>query len=112
MTLSKIDEMRLEDWARSESPRRMRGIRRAAESWGAAYYEIAAIDAVVAALRKRGATLHQCGENHSFYGKLADGRDVRIADHLGYESHDVEITIDMPMTRTRFWQYVAEELKN
>ena len=109
--LTAMDEMLLSDWSSQETPRFMARLRRAAESWGAAQWEMVSIKAVVKSLRRRGATLRKRGRNGSYYGKMADGRGVRISDHLGRDSHDVEVVLDMPMTRVRVWQYVSEQLQ-
>jgi hypothetical protein len=104
------EKFALRDWARVERPSMFRRLLEAAESWGTAFAEDAAIEAVVAALRRRGWTLSQRGDSGSYYGRGPNGEDTRVANHLGYATHEVEIVIDCPMTRMRVWRMVAEEL--
>lgn len=109
MKLSYTDELYI---AEAGSPRQQDQLRRAALDWGTVFCEAAAVDAIAAALVKRGAKIRKRGNNGSWYGKLASGDDVRIADHAGKDAHAVEIVIHRPMTRREVWRLVAEELRN
>src|SRR5690606_10468914 len=96
--------------AQEPSEARRNVLRRAAESWGTVFCEAAAVEAIVAALKKRGWKLRKRGKNGSYYGTGPEGQDTRIADHMGHDCHALDIVIDRPMTRMRVWRYVADEL--
>lgn len=52
-----------------------------------------AIEYTVSVLKEKGATLRQQGKNNSWYGML-NGVDIRIGNHLGKESHAIDLVFD------------------
>lgn len=85
--------------AQMESPGEVKRYADAVASWGHADPQLSAIEASVEELKKRGVKVSRRGRNSSHYGVLADGRTIRVADHLGKEPHDIEITFDSPPTK-------------
>lgn len=73
----------------------------------------AAIDFAVTKLKDAGINLEQKGDNYSWYGKTGDGRSVRVGDHLGFESHDIDIVLssEHPMTKKRVTSYIQDDLE-
>ncbi len=78
----------------AESPREARSYSNAVAEWKSARPAHAAIAHTVAKLREKGFVLEEKGANGSFYGTAPDGRSVRVADHLGFDAHDIEFTYE------------------
>jgi hypothetical protein len=86
----------------------------AAISWNDVDPAAAAIAYAVAAWQGAGVRLEQKGANNSWYGTTADGKSVRIADHLGFEAHDVDLVFDsdLPPLKDAAMAEVVESLES
>lgn len=105
------ERIQAQDYLRqTESPREARQYADAAVSFNTADPQRAATDLAIKAIADRGIKLRQRGANYSWYGKTADGRSIRVADHLGTHSHDIEITFDRPYTKSQAEASIADAI--
>lgn len=114
-SLSPADKIAAVDFVRqSRSPREAKQYAAAAVSWNDPRPERAAIALAVGELKKRGVAMREKGKNGSFYGVLSDGRTVRVADHLGFDGHDVELVFaaESPVTKQQAMKIVGSELES
>ena len=73
--------------------------KRAARSWESTDVEGKAVESIAEELKQQGWKLEQKGTHGTWYGTGPDGEDIRIADHLGFTSHEVDITVSRARTR-------------
>lgn len=86
---------------KDRTPAQVKAYADAAISWESAEPEREAIRYAVSEFEKQGVKLSQRGNNFSWYGTTGDGLSVRVADHLGFDPHDVEIIYDAEKPPTR-----------
>jgi hypothetical protein len=96
------------------TPSQMSAYVKSAISWQSHDPAKSSIDYAVQQLKKSGIRLEQRGQNYSWYGKLPNGGTVRVGDHLGVESHDVDLAFDndRPLTKENVIAWVAEEIRS
>jgi hypothetical protein len=93
------------------TPAQIRAYTKAAVSWQSHDPSRAAIDHAVASLKSFGIEMQERGQNGSWYGNTEDGKSVRVADHLGFEAHDIDLVFpaEVPMDRATAIAYMQSE---
>lgn len=92
------------------SPGQIEAYVKAALSWQHHDPSTQAIQTAVTALKHAGVKMEQKGRHNSYYGRLSDGRTVRVGNHLGFDAHDVDFVFDddAPLTKDTVLKNIQE----
>ncbi len=106
--------VRLRGMLQERTPAEVQAYTEAAVSWQSHDPSNAAVNHAVEAFQSAGISMQQRGQNNSYYGITPNGLSVRIANHLGFETHDIELIFreDKPSKRQQVQEDIDEALAN